>query len=222
MVGTFQMLLGLFRMGVLVDFLSHPVVIGFTNAGALIIATSQMNKLFGVTVEKAAHHYETVWRMAEAAWHSTHLPTLAMSILALALMIGVKRLSPSLPSVLFAVVITTVLSWQMDYASMGGAIVGKVPSGLPSISLPQFDVSVFLQLAVTAIVISLVGFMEAISIAKAMAAETRQRLDVNQELVGQGLSNLISSVTSGYPVSGSFSRSAVNINAGAATGFRRW
>ena len=101
----------------------------------------------------------------------------------------------------------------------GGAVVGEIPRGLPSLTFPRFDLEAILQLATSAVVIALIGFMEAISIAKAMAARTRQRLDVNQELVGQGLSNIVSGLFNGYAVSGSFSRSAVNIDSGARTGF---
>ena len=219
MVGVFQMTLGVFRLGVLVDFLSHPVVIGFTAAGAIIIGTSQLGKLFGVTVEKSAHHYETVYHMIQAALTHTHWPTLIISILSFVFIVGLRKWRPTLPVVLIAVVITTLISKVLGYADFGGAIVGDIPKGLPKFSIPEINFDIVMQLATSAVVISLVGFMEAISIAKAMAARTRNRLDANQELVGQGLSNIVSGFFSGYPVSGSFSRSAVNINAGARTGF---
>ena len=218
MVGAFQLFLGVFRLGVLVDFLSHPVVIGFTNAGAIIIATSQLSKLFGVSVEKAEHHYETVMRVVEAAMANTHLPTLGMGLISIAIMLALKSHLPKIPNVLAAVAITTLLSWYTGFGEAGGAVVGTIPEGLPAFNLPVFDWTVVQQLVTAAITISLIGFMEAISIAKAMAARTRQRLDANQELIGQGLSNLVAGTFSGYPVSGSFSRSAVNINAGAVTG----
>ncbi|MES9988081.1 MAG: solute carrier family 26 protein [Candidatus Thiodiazotropha endolucinida] len=219
MVGIFQMFLGLFKLGVLVDFLSHPVVVGFTNAGALIIATSQLGKVFGVSVEREAHHYETVWNTVLAAMENTHGSTLGMAILAFAIMWGIRRYAPNFPGVLIAVVVTTLIAWLVGFNEAGGRVVGDIPKGLPALSLPVFDVKTVWQLIPAAITISLIGFMEAISIAKAMAARTRQRLNANQELIGQGLSNVVASVFSGYPVSGSFSRSAVNINAGAITGF---
>jgi SulP family sulfate permease len=219
MVGVFQLSLGLFRLGVLVDFLSHPVVVGFTAAGAIIIGTSQLSKLFGVSVEKSEHHYETVYHMIQVALTDTHWPTFFITILSLAIMVGVKKWRPTLPVVLIAVVVSTVVSKLIGFSGLGGAIVGDIPKGLPGITIPEFNLDIISQLATSAIVISLVGFMEAISIAKAMAARTRDRLDANQELVGQGLSNITSGLFSGYPVSGSFSRSAVNINAGALTGF---
>ncbi|MCU7879013.1 MAG: sulfate permease [Candidatus Thiodiazotropha sp. (ex Lucinoma borealis)] len=219
MVGVFQLFLGLFKLGVLVDFLSHPVVVGFTNAGALIIATSQLGKVFGVSVEREAHHYETVWNTLVAAAGNTHYSTLGMAILAFAIMWSVRRFAPNLPGVLIAVVITTLLAWFTGFGDAGGKVVGDIPKGLPALVMPAFELTTIWQLIPVAITISLIGFMEAISIAKAMAARTRQRLNANQELIGQGLSNIAASMFSGYPVSGSFSRSAVNINAGAITGF---
>jgi len=219
LIGLFQLALGLLRLGVIVDFLSHPVVVGFTNAGAIIIATSQLDKLFGVDAEKAERHYETVYNILLAAVDTIHWPTLWMAIISITIMVALKKWSPSLPNVLIAVVLTTLLSWITGYAEKGGAIVGDIPKGLPAFAMPRFEMDIILELATSAIIISLIGFMEAISIAKAMAARTRQRLDANQELVGQGLSNIVSGLFSGYAVSGSFSRSAVNIGAGARTGF---
>jgi SulP family sulfate permease len=219
MVGVFQVALGVLRLGVLVNFLSHPVVIGFTNAAAIIIGTSQLGKLFGVSVETSEHTYETVYDTVVAAFHYAHFETMLMAILALGIMIGLKRYLPKIPGVLSAVVITTLLSWQIGFDGMGGKVVGSIPVGLPALALPTFDFDTMVKLISVAVAISIIGFMEAISIAKAMAARTRQRLDANQELVGQGLGNILSSLSSGYAVSGSFSRSAVNIDAGAVTGF---
>lgn len=219
LIGIFQVTLGLLRLGVLVDFLSHPVVVGFTNAGAIIIGTSQIGKLFGVTAEKAERHYETVYNVVQSAIANTHWPTFLIAVLSIGIMIGIKKWRPTWPNVLIAVVVATLISKFTGFQESGGAIVGDIPAGLPGISIPEFNFDIVLQLATSAVVIALIGFMEAISIAKAMAARTRQRLDANQELLGQGLSNIVSGMFSGYAVSGSFSRSAVNINAGARTGF---
>jgi sulfate permease, SulP family len=218
-VGIFQMFLGLTKSGVLVDLLSHPVVVGFTNAGAIIIATSQLSKVFGVKAAKADTHYETVYNVLQMAMSDTHLWTLMFAGIAFAIMILVKNFYPKIPGVLLAVVITTIISFFLDFHQLGGKVVGDIPAGLPAISIPHIDFSVMLQLLMSAITIALIGFMEAISIAKAMAAKTRQRLNTNQELIGQGLSNITASIFGTYPVSGSFSRSAVNINNGARTGF---
>lgn len=351
MVGFFQLSLGILRLGLVVNFLSHPVVNGFTNAAALIIASSQLSKMFGVYVDNAGHHYETIWKVIEAAFHYTHWPTLLMGAFAFAIMYGLKRLSPKIPNVLVAVAITTVISWAtgfdhnvnvdlsrirspeareavtafnkamtaiplmsekrteagkaldearqsrdpirilnarhaLDLASMrieelkfdarifrqkirtflfkavkqedgslkfyltnemptgskndgriwrigignnalnmgkllmsgGGAVVGFIPRGLPKLAMPKLDLGIMLHLFPFAAIISLLGFMEAISIAKAMAAKTGQRLDPNQELIGQGLANILGAMGRSYPVSGSFSRSAVNLQAGAVSG----
>ena len=352
-VGIFQLTLGVLRLGLVVNFLSHPVVNGFTNAGAIIIATSQLDKMFNVSVDSAEHHYETIYRVLRAAMDYTHWPTLGLGVLAFGIMYGLKRLDKRIPYVLAAVVVTTVISWATGYehnanapaqaivsedtqkliadfnaavkeneklgvdrAALtgklaeaehsygprsapyldlqhqalvvstrmeqlkedahdlrtrlreflfvgvqspdgkltfhirgqepagaqtdgrgwrlrvgnkaldpnalpmkgGGSVIGAIPAGLPSLSLPKIDFKVALHLLPIAAIISLLGFMEAISIAKAMAAKTGQRLDPNQELIGQGLANILGAFGKSFPVSGSFSRSAVNIQTGAVTG----
>ena len=131
-----------------------------------------------------------------------------------------KKFSPRMPAILTVAIISTAASFLIDYESMGGAIVNSIEiDGLFSFKIPSFDFNAMGTLFVYAITISLIGFMEAISVAKSMAATTKQRLDVNQELIGQGLSNITSSFFQGYAGSGSFSRSAVNLTAGAVTGF---
>ncbi|MEE9495176.1 MAG: SulP family inorganic anion transporter, partial [Desulfobacterales bacterium] len=348
LVGIFQFTLGVLKLGLVVNFISHPVVNGFTNAAALIIASSQLPKLMGVYVERAAHHHETIYRVMKAAGHYTHWPTLFMAILAFVIMYGLKRVAPRIPYILVAVVVTTMLSWGFDFEQTrgvdiadirvadtrqtiekfnqaittvtllskkraalslnlkanrkaldalealdikyaierttvqieqsknqaqnhkkkirdyifegvrqadgslkfypedripdqakgggrfwrikvgnaplkparltltgGGEVVGKIPRGLPSLSMPTINYYVILHLLPFAVIISLLGFMEAISVAKAMAAVTGQRLDPNRELVGQGLANICGAVTKSYPTSGSFSRSAVNLQSGA-------
>ena len=351
LVGIFQLSLGILRLGLVVNFLSHPVVNGFTNAAAIIIATSQLSKMFGVNVDNAPHHYETIIRVVRSAFHYTHWPTLLMGVLALAIMIGLKRVAPRVPNVLVAVVITSLISWatgfehrasidsqaiqspealtmiaafnaategigplaeertksgkeleaakkehdaiarldaehrdrviqlrmeelkeksqlhreqirlllfkaavqadgsllfypsdqlpagaktdgrtwrirvgskplKLDKLPMngGGEVIGVVPKGLPALTVPKIDFNVMLHLFPYAAIISLLGFMEAISIAKAIASKTGQRIDPNQELIGQGLANIVGAIGKSYPASGSFSRSAVNLQAGAATG----
>jgi len=355
-VGIFQFSLGVLRLGLVVNFLSHPVVNGFTNAAAIIIASSQFSKFFGVYVDKAEHHYETLIRVAQAAFDYTHFPTFLYGVGAVAIMVGLRKFNPRLPGVLIAVAITTIISyftafnndayvnvsamkvtgfeekvlefnhsvdeikrigteradlgpvidaeiarqkeehggasvklielqkevevdtvllnqakqhssdlrtefrymkfdavkegdaftfyekgsapagadveggtWRLSIKNSkldptklkitgGGAIVGKIPEGLPTLKMPELTLKTFLKLLPTAIIISLLGFMEAIAIAKAMAAQTGQKLDPNQELIGQGLANIFGSIGSSYAVSGSFSRSAVNLQAGAVSG----
>lgn len=352
-VGIFQFSLGVLKLGLVVNFLSHPVVNGFTNAAAIIIASSQFSKFFGVYVDKAAHHYETMIRVAQAAIDFTHFPTLLYGVAAVVIMVVLRRINPKIPNVLIAVALTTIISyfthfnndarvdvsaiqepgliekiaafnasvsqieslgntradigiqvdaelknnskkptahlirlqsqvstltlqinevkhkshllrkelrglkfeavkendtftfynqaaipagittddntWRLKVGNTplditnllimgGGAVVGKIPEGLPQFAMPDLTIKSFLKLLPTAIIISLLGFMEAIAIAKAMAAKTGQKLDPNQELIGQGLANICGSIGSSYAVSGSFSRSAVNLQAGAVSG----
>jgi len=221
LVGLFQFSLGVFRLGAIVNFLSHPVIVGFTNAAALFIGLTQISKIFGVEMPgDAGHHFITVriWGVIQNLG-DTHMPTLIMGLSAFAIMIFLKRFYPKFPAVLAAVVVTTVASYQLGFEDMGGKVVGFIPEGLPGFAMPAISIEAFSELFLGAIIIAMVGFMEAISIAKAMAGKTKDRIDPNQELIGQGLANIVGSFFQSYPASGSFSRSAVNLNAGAKTGF---
>ena len=345
MVGCIQLALGLFRLGFVVNFLSHPVIAGFASAAAIIIGLSQLSKLLGVPMPRGQLFLADVWGVLRQVG-DTHLPTLAFGLGSLAAMLALRRWFPRLPGVLITVAAATALSaavgfdrsttgtvaglvdpearalaaevtesrgrvaalaaersakqfelartdraaaggsqhalalgyqvellglqiadleaenarrlrllrkltfeqgraadgatrfypfgaapggdgvrwriqsldeWGPRFAG-GGEVVGTIPAGLPELRAPRLDGTTIALLLSTALVISLVGFMEAISIARAIAARTRQRLDVNQELVAQGLANVAGSFTQSYPASGSFSRSAVNYQAGARTG----
>jgi MFS superfamily sulfate permease-like transporter len=348
LVGAIQLAVGVLRLGVLVNLLSHPVINGFTNAAALIIASAQLGKLFGVTVSTQGSFFTVVGRTLITATVQMHRPTLFMGLLAVGIMVGLKRLAPRSPGILVAVVLTTLLSWLTGFADQarvtpgailhppfhqaldqynqahtaldtaaqqrsrlqaslktaaesvsaetriemqrelalsqlaeeraaaqlkalretlgqtafhraagtpepakfyennnipigvdvaprpwrltigsgpldkdglilksGGAVVGDIPGGLPPIGLPTLAVDKILTLLPYAFIIALLGFMEAISIAKAMAAKTGQRIEPNRELVGQGIGNLVGACSASFPCAGSFSRSAVNLQAGA-------
>jgi len=217
MVGAFQLCLGLFRLGAVVSFLSHPVILGFTNAAAIIIGLSQFSKIFGVNMARSESFVNDIWAVVLQV-PEAHIPTLIFGVLAFAIMGGLKRYYPKVPSVLVAVVLTTTASWLVGFEAMGGKVVGVIPEGVPAMALPALDFDTMRNLLPSAVVVSLVGFMEAISIAKAMAVRTKDRLDPNQELIGQGLANIVGSMSQSYPVSGSFARSAVNLSAGAKTG----
>ena len=349
LVALIQLALGVFKLGVVVNFLSHPVIVGFTNAAAIIIGLSQLSKLLGVSMPRTESFIQDIGGVFRQIG-DTHWPTLAMGLGAMLLMWLMKKYTPRLPGVLFAVVLTTLISWAIGFernssgmtdqagdpqlrlqvarvmqanaevdrinehiarqnaalaavikaegeesakavnleanialsrlalrtattnaegASKalrsipvvrqvdaqdktvavfaaarapqglnydpsqyrirkvsdstlqlvgGGEVVGKIPEGLPKISAPTLEWEKLSTLFSAALVISLVGFMEAISIAKAVAARTKQRLDPNQELIGQGLGNLAGSFSMAYPTSGSFSRTAVNMNMGATSG----
>jgi sulfate permease, SulP family len=217
MVGIFQLSLGLLRLGVVVSFLSHPVIVGFTNAAAMVIGFSQLSKIFGVPMGRSEHFMADILDVITKVG-DLHLPTFAFGFAAFLIMFLLKKYMPKLPNVLIAVSLTITVSWLIGFAEMGGKVVGEIPAGLPTIAVPALDFAMMTKLIFSAIVISLVGFMEAISIAKAMAAKTKDRVDPNQELIGQGLANIVGSLGQSYPASGSFSRSAVNLSAGARTG----
>lgn len=217
LVGLIQLSLGVFKLGVVVNFLSHPVIVGFTNAAAMVIGLSQLNKIFGVSVDRSEFFLGDIWAVL-LKLGETHFPTLIMGVAAFLIMWSLKKFLPKIPGVLAAVALTTIVSWAIGFQDLGGKVVGAIPEGLPDIRLPTFNMDAFGALLTSAIVISLVGFMEAISIAKAMAAKTKDQINPNQELIGQGLANVVGSLSQSYPVSGSFSRSAVNLNAGAKTG----
>lgn len=217
--GGIQLFLGLLRLGVMVDFLSHPVVIGFTNAAALVIASMQLGKIFGITINPGNYLHETLWNLAVSIPKQTHLATLLMGIFSLVLLILFKRFTPKLPGILFTVLITTIVAWLTGYAKSGGAVVGDVPAGLPSFAWPEYNPAHMKDLMLPAGMIAFLSFVEAFSIAKAVATKTRQRLSADQEMVGKGLANLVAGIMQGYPVSGSFSRTAIAFDAGAKTGF---
>jgi SulP family sulfate permease len=217
--GGIQLILGFLRLGIMVDFLSHPVVIGFTNAAALVIASMQFGKMFGISIITGNHLHETLWNLALAIPKETHIATMGMGILALVLLIVFKRYTPRLPGILFTVLITTLVAWLTGYANNGGEVVGHVPAGLPSFAWPEYDPAHIKELMLPAGMIAFLSFVEAFSIAKAVASKTRQRLSADQEMVGKGLANIVAGIMQGYPVSGSFSRTAIAFDAGAKTGF---
>ncbi len=219
MAGVIQVVLGLLRLGVLVDFLSHPVVIGFTNAAAIVISSLQIGKLLGINIDSGQHLYETLWNLLLAIPEKTHFPTLLMGSFSVFLLLGFKKFAPKTPGILFTVVVTTLVSWLIGFDMLGGSVVGEVAAGLPSFSIPVIHSEHFTALLMPALMIALLSFVEAFSIAKAVASKTRQNLSADQEMVGGGLANIVAGVTQGYAVSGSFSRTAVAYDAGARTGF---
>jgi len=349
MVGVIQFGLGAFKLGAIVNFVSHPVILGFMNAAAIIIALSQLDLLLGITKGRSDSFLVDIWEMF-GNLSQAHLPTLAMSVFALVLMLVLKKVKLlSKPSVLIAVVITTLVSYAIGFAHKtsgthehiadpaarelvasyvatqqqaktlqseitakgatlrelaksgdpravtelryridlmkleaenlekqnkermgylrkleferfdapesqtamlyvagkapagvatdgqswhikkiedgklnltgGGDVVGNIPAGLPSFRLPTLTFDAMLQLLSAAFIIALVAFMECISMAKALAAKTKQRLDPNQELIGQGMANMGGAFFQAYPATGSFTGSAINLQAGAQTGF---
>ncbi len=215
--GLFQIGLGLARAGVLLNLLSHPVLMGFINAAALIIALSQLPALTGISVPQTDHFLVDVWQ-ALSNPGAVHGMSLAFGLLAIALLYSFRRLTPRLPGVLIMVMILTVLSYATSFAEHGGNIVGDIPTGMPDISVPAMSWHATISLLPAAFVIALISFMEAMSSCKVIALKTRTRWDENQELIGQGLAKVVAAFCNSMPVSGSFSRSALNLASHATSG----
>lgn len=214
MVGISQAAMGALRLGFMVNFLSRPVISGFTSAAAIVIGLSQLQHLLGISLARS----DTVHGAIAAALPrlgQTHLPTFALGVGALALISGLRRLDRRLPGALIAVVVATPLSGATALAEHGVAVVGGIPAGLPSLSVPALSFDHARKLVQSALMIALIGFLEAISVAKALAAKHRYEVDANRELIGLGAANIAAAFTGAYPVSGGFSRSAVNDQAGA-------
>lgn len=217
-VGLIQFLLGAFRLGFLVNFLSHPVISGFTSAAALIIGLSQLKHLLGINLGRSHHIHEILLEAGERIGE-TNLTTLAIGIGGILIIKGMKRYFPAIPGQLLAVVFGILAVWGLGLTGQGVRIVGEVPSGLPSIGMPQFDMSTLQLLLPTALAISLVSFMESIAVAKAIQAKHKNyKVVPNQELISLGLANIGGAFFQSYPVTGGFSRTAVNDQAGAKTG----
>lgn len=229
--GIFLLVLGLFRLGFLANFLSHPVIAGFITASGILIATSQLKHILGV---KASG--DTLIEMLHGLWvHMGEINwiTVVLGVAATAFLFWVRRgLKPLLVRMglgrtlsdmgakagpVIAVLATTLAVWALGLADRGVDIVGSVPQSLPPLTLPSFDPQVLTAMIGPAILISVIGFVESISVAQTLAAKRRQRIDPDQELIGLGAANLGASFTGGFPVTGGFSRSVVNFDAGART-----
>ncbi|MDF2234580.1 sulfate permease [Albimonas sp. CAU 1670] len=223
--------MGFLKLGFLANFLSHPVVGGFITASGVIIAASQLKHILGVKVSGGSLP-ETVWGLAQAI-PSANVVTFAIGAAAAGFLFWVRKslkpllvskgLGPKLADAIAkagpvaAVAVTTLVSWAFDLSSAGVAIVGDVPSGLPSISAPPLDLGLWTSLLGSALLISVIGFVESVSVAQTLAAKRRQRIHPDQELIGLGAANIGSAFTGGYPVTGGFARSVVNFDAGAET-----
>lgn len=216
--GLFQIGFGLARAGVLLNLLSHPVLMGFINAAALIIALSQLSALTGIAVPQTDHFLVDIWHVLSKP-EALHGMSLAFGLFAMLLLYGFRRLTPQLPGVLIMVMILTGLSYSTSFAEHGGSVVGVIPTGLPSISAPAMSWRATMALLPAAFVIALISFMEAMSSSKVIALKTRTGWDENQELIGQGLAKVVAAFCHSMPVSGSFSRSALNLASNAKTGF---
>jgi sulfate permease, SulP family len=217
MTGVLQLVLGVLRAGFVVNFLSHAVISGFTSAAAVVIGLSQLRHLLGVPLVSSqsipALVLEALLRAGEA-----HAYTVAIGVGSIAVLVAARRLAPRFPAPLLVVAGATVLTYALRLDERGVSIVGTVPGGFPALVLPGVEGSTLLALLPAAVTISFVGFMESIAVARSIASREKYRVDANQELRGLGLANMAGAVFSGYPVTGGFSRSAVNYQAGARTG----
>lgn len=216
MVGFIQFALGLARFGFLTNFLSHPILAGFTSAAALIIGFSQIKHLLGISIERSHHIHDILWQAVQQ-WDAIHIPTIIIGLAGIVLLVGLKRWKKSFPGALLLVVLAILSVWGLSLSDSGVLIVGEVPGGLPGFALPIINWTDLTLLFPTALAISLVGFMESIAVAKVYASKNQYEVDANQELIGLGLANIIGSLFQSFPVAGGFSRTAVNAEAGAKT-----
>ncbi len=217
LVGLIQFSMGMFRLGFIMNFVSHSVIVGFSSAAAIIIASTQVPSLLGIKIGQHEFVFETFIDIAQHI-PDTNMATLAVGIVSLVAILFMKRIHKAFPSALVAVVVSILASLYFQFEQMGISVVGTVPSGVPFPVIPELSFGGVAELFGIALIISIIGFMEAFAIAKALAAKQKEKINVNQELVGQGLANICAGCFKGYPVSGSFSRSAVNNLAGAKTG----
>lgn len=234
LVGVIQTLMGILRIGFLVNFLSHPVLVGFTAGAAILIGFSQLKHILGIPIPRTEYFYEAVLFTGEHL-AETNLTPFFIGVASIGILLYFKygingllkqrgvsenlAISIAKSGPFLVVILGTLLVWALGWnETQGVSIVGDVPAGLPGITMPILDVSVWQMLLPTALAISFVGYMESISVAKSLASKRRQKVDANQELIALGIANLGATLTGGYPVTGGFSRSVVNFAAGAKTG----
>ena len=229
--GATLLIMGVLRLGFLANFLSHPVISGFISASGLLIAASQLKTLMGVKAE--GHNFIDLAQALISQIPNIHSLTLAVGVLTTGFLFWVRKglkpllirsgLNPRLADVLAkagpvaAIAATALMAWALDWKGQGLKVVGSVPQGLPPLTMPVWDLALWQSLAVPALLISVVGFVESVSVGQTLAAKRRQRIEPDQELVALGASNLSAAFTGGFPVTGGFARSVVNFDAGAQT-----
>ncbi|MBI3392948.1 MAG: SulP family inorganic anion transporter, partial [Nitrospirae bacterium] len=216
LVGGLQLFFGLVRMGGLINFVSHSVILGFMAGAGVLIAFNQIKNLLGISIPRSHAFVTTTWQTIFHAGE-TNVISLGLGALTILLIVVFQRKFPKLPAALMAMGISGAVVYIFDLASLGVRVVGEIPRTLPPISLPAFDLESIRKMAPGALAVSLLGAVEALSIARAISSSSKQKIDGNQEFIGQGLSNIGAAFFSGYPGSGSFTRSAVNFKAGGET-----
>lgn len=216
LTGVLQIAMGVLRLGALVNFLSVPVISGFTSAAALTIGASQLKDLLGLDTQGGSDFLSTA-RAAAGAIGTINVATMLIGVASIAFLMLARKRAPRLPAALVAVVVGTLSVLLLGLDDRGVRILGEVPAGLPTPELPLLTLEVVRQLAPAALTIAVISYMESISTAKVFAARSRQRVLPNQELVALGTANLVAGLFRGFAVAGGFSRGAVNFRAGART-----
>jgi SulP family sulfate permease len=217
MVGIIALFLGIARLGVLVNFVSDSVIVGFTAGAGMLIIVSQLRYLLGLNVSSHPEFYEMLQALGLHI-SETHWITLGIGILTIFTILVLRRINPKIPGSFIAIVIASLLVGALGLREMNVRSVSELPKGLPPVlPLPSLEPKLIAQLSTKALAVTAIALVESISIARVISGQTRQRLKSNQEFVGQGLANFASGVFSGYPAAGSFTRSAVNFQSGART-----
>ena len=216
MVGSIHLLLSVGRMGFLVNLLSKPVITGFISAAAAVIGCSQLGNLMGIELPRT-EKIHVLLGQAVSSMQSIHLFSLVLGVAGIIILVGFRLRSKRFPAALVIVSLGVLVTWMLHLEQHGVAIVGQIPTGLPTFSLPSFDVDIAAQLAMPALMLALVQFTNVVSLGKSYAMEYDYSIDPNRELFAIGMANMIGGVFQSYPVSGSFSRTAINADAGAQT-----
>lgn len=216
LAGVYQLAFGLARLGTLVNFVSHTVVIGFTAGAAILIATSQMKNVLGIEVSRGESFFHT-WLEIGNKVGQTNLSILTVAVVTLVSALLIKRFTPKIPNLLIALVIGSFIAYAFSSTGANIELVGEIPAHLPPLSMPDFSFASIKMLAPEAFAVALLGLIEAVSISRSIATKSNQRIDANQEFIGQGLSNITGSFFSSYAGSGSFTRSGLNYSSGAKT-----
>ncbi|UCZ53565.1 sulfate permease [Bacillus shivajii] len=217
LVGVIQLLLGVFKLGAITKFISHAVISGFTSAAAIIIGFSQLKHLLGVDLGNSKNIFVLLYEAVRQI-SSVHLPTVLIGLISIVILFLLKKKVPKIPGPLVVVVLSIVFVQILDIHDAGVKIVGDIPQGLPSLSIPMINPSVITALLPIAITISIIAFVESYAMAKVIATKEKYPIEPNQELRALGVANIGTSFFSGFPVTGGFSRSAVNYDAGAKSG----
>lgn len=216
LAGVYQFAFGVARLGTLVNFVSHTVVVAFTAAAAILIATSQIKHVLGLELA-SGHSFADTWIHVFQHAGQTNGYVLLIALATLAVALFSRRLSSKMPHLLLGLIVGSLIALLLGAEAHGVALVGKIPAQLPPLSSPQFSMDTIRMLAPQAFAVALLGLIEAVSIARSVATRSNQRIDGNQEFIGQGLSNIVGSFFSSYAGSGSFTRSGINYDSGAQT-----